>query len=219
MSITLTTSSCQMYTLRQLSRVRLEALHRFFDALPLDPYLEEKYRYRRFSRLRLVRGELVRLPHVPFVQRREHNPLLGEVVREYAELDDDLTSAEDFRRIVRGFLDQCAPLADGAEVGIHQIRIISERDLVGRPAPEGVHLDGFDYTGIFCVARRGIHGGETYLYESKEGEPIYRALLEPGDLLVFNDRSLYHYTTPVFTSEPRQGRRDVFILTAEMRPP
>lgn len=214
MSSTLTTCGRRMYSLQKLSQVRLGALHGFFDTLPLDPYLEEKYRFRRFSRLRLVCGELVPLPHTPFVQRREHNSLLGEVIREYAELDDYLTAVADFREIIRDFLEQCAPLPDGSEVGIHQIRVISERDLVGRPAPEGVHVDGFDYVGIFCVARHNISGGETCLYEAKEGEPVYRALLEPGDLLVFDDRSLYHYTTPIFASAPQQGRRDVFILTA-----
>jgi hypothetical protein len=43
-------------------------------------------------------------------------------------------------------------------------------------------------------------------------------MIEPGTLLVFDDRRLYHYTSPIFTSDSRQGRRDVFILTAGARP-
>jgi hypothetical protein len=218
MSSTLTATGGQLYSLQRLEQVKLDALHEFFDALPPDPYLAEEYRYRRFSRFRLAGGELVRLPHEPFMQKREHNPLLGEVSREYVELDAGLTSAEDFRRIVRDFVGQCEALPDGTEVGVHQIRVVSERALAGLPTPEGIHADGFDYVGIFCVDRSGVSGGETYLYEEKDGPPVYRTLLEPGDLLVFNDRGLYHYTSPILTPDARRGRRDVFILTAWMSP-
>jgi len=218
MSSTLTAAGGRLYSLQKLEQVRLEALHEFFDALPLDPYLAEQYRYRCFSRFRLAGGELARLPHEPFIQRREHNPLLGEVSREYVELDAGLTSAEDFRRILGDFLGRCESLPDGTEVGVHQIRVVSERALVGHPTPEGVHADGFDYVGIFCVGRRDVSGGETYLYESRDGPPVYRTLLEPGDLLVFDDRGLYHYTSPILAPDLRRGTRDVFILTARTSP-
>lgn len=161
----------------------------------------------------MTRGDLVQLPHQSFVQKSEYNVLLGDVERDYLELDSDLTATESFKNIVRRFLDGCRFLPDGSEIGVHQIRIISERDHVGRPSPEGVHIDGFDFVGIFCVERRDIKGGETYLYESKDGEPVYRTMLEPGDLLVFDDRQMYHYTAPIFT-DSLQGWRDVFILTA-----
>jgi hypothetical protein len=212
-SSALTATECRPYNLQRVARVELESLNKFFDTLPLDPYLKQKYRYRRFSRFRIVRDDLVHLPHQPFVQTSEYNVLLGGVVREYLELDADLTSTESFKRIVRHFVDDCRSLPDGSEVGVHQIRIISQRDLVGRPSPEGVHIDGFDFVGIFCVDRRDINGGETYLYESKDGEPVYRTMLEPGDMLVFDDRQMYHYTAPIFT-DSEQGWRDVFILTA-----
>jgi hypothetical protein len=207
-----------LYSLQRLKQVRLEALLEIFDALPLDPYLGEEYRYRCFSRFRLAGGELVQLPPEPFIQRSEHNPLLGGVSREYAELDADLTPAEDFRSILRDFLGQCESLPDETELGVHQIRVVSERGRVGRPTPEGIHADGFDYVGIFCVGRCDVSGGETYLYESKDGPPVYRTLLEPGDLLVFNDRGLYHYTSPILAPDTRRGTRDVFILTAWTSP-
>ncbi len=44
------------------------------------------------------------------------------------------------------------------EMGIHQIRVVASKDEQGEPAPEGIHKDGFDYVGIFCINRDGISG-------------------------------------------------------------
>ncbi len=207
---------CSMYSLQKLEHVNLDALRLFFDELPLDPYVGDKYRYRRFSSFQVSSEQLVQLPQQYFLQKKEYNKLLGDIRREYLPLDDKLTTAEDFRKLIHDFLSAYKNLPERTEMGIHQIRVVSSDMRPGYPAPEGIHIDGFDLVGIFCVDRSEITGGETYLYESRDGEPIYCTTLEPGDLLVFNDRKLLHYTSPIQTSSTACGKRDVFIFTAKV---
>jgi hypothetical protein len=201
------------FCLRSIDLRSLDVLRGFFDNLPLDPYLAEPYRSRRFSQFRVAPERLELLGHRFFVQAKEYNRLLGDVRRYYAELDEELTAVEDFRRIVFDFVETCHIPTREADVDVHQIKVISAVR-PGCPAPEGVHRDGFDYIGICCVSRDNIDGGETTLYEPGGSEPIYRKTLEPGELLVVNDRRLLHYTSPIEAADARGGARSVFILTA-----
>ena len=182
--------------------------------LPADPYLEGNYRLRRLSRFQLSESGLVKLPHNLFFQSQKYNPLLGDVVREYAELDDALTELEDFQKIVWEFFEFCKICSAPKEVGVHQIRIFADSQEIGQPAPEGIHRDGVDLVGIFCVNRERIEGGETHLYKSKDGNPIFSKILNPGELLTFNDHQFFHFTSIIKAISSREkGIRDVFVFT------
>lgn len=207
------------YRLQKLALGNLDALRGFFDGLPPDPYLAERYRSRRFSKFRVESENLWLMNHEVFVQAKEYNPLLGEVRREFMELDEGLTTRDEFKALILDFLKLCQIWPRKAEVGVHQIQITSSAQKLGYPAPEGLHQDGFDFIGIFCVSRDNINGGETALYEARNTEPIYRRVLEPGELLVIDDRLLLHYTSPIEASEHAGGARNVFILAASVVQP
>ncbi|MGK7875165.1 MAG: 2OG-Fe dioxygenase family protein [Xenococcaceae cyanobacterium] len=202
------------YALETLNSVNLDKIEYFFSDLPADPYLEGNYRFRGLSRFKLSDHRLVKFPHSLFFQSKEYNPLLGDVVREYSELDDALIELEDFQKIVLEFFEFCKLCSASQEVGVHQIRIVASPQEVGQPAPEGIHRDGVDLVGIFCVNRERIEGGETYLYKSKDGNPIFTKILNPGELLVFNDHQFFHFTSVIKAiSSQEKGIRDVFVLT------
>ena len=202
------------YALETLNSVNLDKIESFFGDLPVDPYLEGNYRFRRLSRFKLVDGCLVKLPHDSLFQSKENNPLLGNVVREYSELDDALSELEDFQKIIWEFFEFCKLCSDSNEVGVHQIRIVAHPQEIGQPAPEGIHRDGVDLVGIFCINRERIEGGETHLYKSKGSKPIFSKILNPGELLVFNDHQFFHFTSAVKAVSAREkGIRDVFVLT------
>ena len=202
------------YALERLNSVNLEKIASFFSALPVDPYLKGNYRFRRLSRFKLSDGRIVKFPHSLFFQSQEYNPLLGDVVREYLELDDQLIKLEDFQKVVGEFGDFCKVCGLPNELGVHQIRIVASSEEVEQPAPEGIHQDGVDLVGIFCVNRERIEGGETHLYKSKDGNPIFSKILNPGELLVFNDHQFFHFTSEVTAiSSEYKGIRDVFVLT------
>ena len=54
-------------------------------------------------------------------------------------------------------------------VEAHQFRI-DTTDGIGRPTPEGAHRDGVDFVAVVLVAREGIKGGETRVFEA-DGKP------------------------------------------------
>lgn len=206
-------NSFTSYALEALTTVDIDKLKPFFDDLPVDPYLKGSYRFRRLSHFRVEADRLVHLPHRLFFQTKDYNPLLGNVVREYPELADALIELEDFQKTVLEFFEFCKLCSTANEIGVHQIRITSSSQHMGSPAPEGIHRDGVDLVGIFCVQRRGVEGGETHLYRSRQEQPIFDKILNPGELLVFSDRQFFHFTSEIKTSSIKQGIRDVFVFT------
>lgn len=201
------------YTLEAITSINVQHLSQFFEHLPPDPYLEGNYRFRRLSHFQVVDDRLVTLPHRRLFQSKAYNPLLGDVAREYAELEDGLIQSEDFQKVIWEFFQFCQLCTKHKEIGVHQIRTTASSQKIGNPAPEGIHRDGVDLVGIFSVNRQGISGGETHLYKSKKEKPVFTKILNPGELLVFSDHQYFHYTSPVTTTDADEGVRDVFVLT------
>lgn len=201
------------YVLEMVTAVRVNKLKQFFAALPIDPYLTGNYRFRRLSHFQISGERLIRLPHRKLFQSKEYNPILGDVVREYAELDNRLIGSKDFQKIVWEFFQFCQLCTKFNEVAVHQIRTTASSQQIGNPAPEGIHRDGVNLVGIFSVNRAGIEGGETHLYRKKNDGPVFTKILSPGEFLVFRDEQYLHYTSPVKATTAGQGVRDVFVLT------
>lgn len=200
------------FALEKVASIELEAFKQFFSDLPLDPYIKGKYRYRRLSRFKVTANEIKKLPHGYFYQSKQYNPLLGDVRREFAELDDKLIELDEFKKLVWEFRSYCK-LTSAVEIGVHQIRITCSPSNFGNPAPEGIHRDGCDFVGIVSIARHNIEGGETHLYVAKKEKPVFNKILQPGELLLVNDRDYFHFTTPIEPTTAGEGTRDVFVLT------
>lgn len=201
------------YILEMLTAIKVEDLKQFFDQLPADPYLSGNYRFRRLSHFQIMGDRLVKLPHRRLFQSKQYNPLLGDVVREYEELDDRLIASEDFQKVVWEFFQFCQLCTTHTEVAVHQIRTTATSTQIGNPAPEGIHRDGVDLVGIFSVYRAGVEGAETHLYKDKKAAPILSKVLYPGEFLVFRDDQYFHYTSPIHASTDNSGVRDVFVFT------
>ncbi len=202
-----------MFTLRKVNSINPEGFKPFFEDLPIDPYIKGKYRSRRLSRFTVLGDKLFKLPHGYLFQSKEYNPLVGDVKREFVELDDALIELDIFKDLVLAFSDSCK-LHPEAEIGVHQIRTTCSPDNLGNPAPEGIHQDGTDFIGIFSVGRENIQGGETHLYTVKKEKPVFNKILNPGELLLVNDHEFFHFTTPIKPQIEAQGTRDVFVLTS-----
>ncbi|MFN6564126.1 MAG: 2OG-Fe dioxygenase family protein [Nostoc sp. ChiSLP01] len=202
-----------LFTLRKVNSINVEGFKPFFRNMPIDPYIKGNYRSRRLSRFIVAEDRLVKLPHGYLFQSKEYNPLLGDIKREFAELEDALIELDIFRNLVLAFHDSCK-LHPEAEIGVHQIRTICSPDNLGNPAPEGIHQDGTDFIGIFAVDRDNIQGGETHLYAAKREKPVFSKILNSGELLLVNDHDFFHFTTPIKPEIAAQGSRDVFVLTS-----
>lgn len=194
--------------------VDLAALRPSFDDLPIDHYIEGSFRRRRLSRFRGPADALEHLPHGAFMQSDYVNQLLGNIQREYAELDEALIANPSFLAFIGGI--QAFFGFDPADtvLGVHQIRITCSAEEQGEPAPEGIHQDGFDYITICCITRDGVEGAKTEFYRDPKGEPIFSQELQPGEVAYCDDRAIYHYTTPIHPAGDAPGHRDVFVVTA-----
>ncbi len=202
------------YKLQRLSSARTEVFSPFFANLPLDPYIEGTFRRRRFSRFQGELENLTRLEHKYFEQSSSVNKLAGGIKRDFAELEEGLVRLPEFQVLVSRFVDFSKIEPETTEIGIHQIRIVASPDQVGEPAPEGIHQDGFDFVGIFCISREHLFGAETHLYEHPSQAPIFAKELQPGEFVLVNDRKLYHFTTGIKPVGATEGTRDVFVMTA-----
>jgi hypothetical protein len=213
------------YSLETINTVNLEKIAHSFSNLPVDPYIKEKYRFRRLSSFKLVNNDLIKLPHTPLFQSKKYNRLVGNVVREFAELEQDLIKLPDFQSIVfefGEFCKQCFTIEQiqAKEISVHQIRTIANPEEIGCPAPEGIHRDGVELVGIFSVSRHQIEGAATSLYKDQKSEPIFNKILNPGEFIVFSDRGFFHFTSTIKALTAEVGTRDVFVLTYPgLRPP
>lgn len=201
------------YILEMVTAVQVEQIQPFFNDLPPDPYLAGNYRFRRLSHFQIDGDRLITLPHRRLFQSKHYNPLLGDVAREYAELDDRLIELADFQKVIWEFFQFCQLCTPHKEVAVHQIRTTATSQQVGNPAPEGIHRDGVDLVGIFSVNRARVEGAETHLYQDKKGSPVFTKVLNPGEFLIFRDDQYFHFTSPITAIAPEDGVRDVFVFT------
>ncbi|MBD2662974.1 hypothetical protein B6N60_00498 [Richelia sinica FACHB-800] len=202
-----------LFNLKKVNSINTEGFRPFFNDLPVDPYIKGQYRFRRLSRFLVSGDKLIKLSHGYLFQSQAYNPLLGDVKREFAELDDALIELDIFKNLILAFSDS-SKLHPEAEIGVHQIRTTCSPNNLGNPAPEGIHQDGTDFIGIFSVGRDNIQGGETHLYNAKKEKPVFNKILQPGELLLVNDHEFFHFTTPIKSQNPAPGTRDVFVLTS-----
>jgi 2OG-Fe dioxygenase len=82
------------------------------------------------------------------------------------------------------------------------------------------HHDHEEYVILYILDRIG-DGAETYLYKPEDvaedgqilGEPILTQQLNPGDMIIFEDRLFKHGTTPLVCPPGGSARRDALICT------
>lgn len=192
----------------------IQSLASSFNRLPLDPYIEGKFRRRRLSRFIAPKGQLRALPHQEFTQSNQYNHLLGNIRREYEELEADVAMSNQFIEMLNILATNLHLNLETSVLGVHQIRITVEKNHSGHPAPEGIHKDGFDYIAIICVNRTDIVGGHTELYKNPDEVPVFSKVLKTGQMLFVDDQYLFHYTSPVQPLD-QDGHRDVFVVTVK----
>ena len=95
----------------------------------------------------------------------------------------------------------------------------AEEELEGKTfthvSPEGVHQDGFDHIAMIGVERCNIEGGDLMAYVSKDSDPFLIHQLQPGEMLMLNDRELWHNATPIKRITATAGYGDWFVLCAK----
>ena len=193
----------------------LDALRPGWNDLPPDVHLKDggKYRRRRHASFIADGAALARVPHRAHWQPVEYNALHGGMERWFDPIADGTIAAPAWGKLI-GALAAVSSRLKGQRpwfVEAHQFRI-DTTDGIGRPTPEGAHRDGVDVVAVFLVAREGIKGGETRVFESDGPAGQRFTLTEPWSLLLLDDARVIHETTPI---QPLAagGHRDTLVVT------
>ncbi|WP_440682573.1 2OG-Fe dioxygenase family protein [Cysteiniphilum halobium] len=196
--------------------------HKFaesFDTLKRDPNMKsgDNYRHRAFAVGDISRGQISVSPHSEvFHQSKKLNKYQGGIDRNFPLVEMDVAQKV-AREMIMLHIYPKLPAYD-YHFGIHQIRIYTNDEVTGKPAPEGVHQDGFDYVTIICVDMQNVTGGNSLLVDINNHRHIYfNQVLKEGEMLLFNDRKYAHYASPIVPLLPGFGHRDVFVITMQIK--
>ncbi|MDE2606643.1 MAG: 2OG-Fe dioxygenase family protein [Burkholderiales bacterium] len=194
---------------------QLQALLPSWDDLPPDNYLKDGGRYRRRRHSCFVVDDewITQVPHRAHWQPVEYNALHGGMQRWFEPMEAQVVAQPAWPRLLQAM----ARVASGLKgprpwaIEAHQFRIDTEGG-IGRPTPEGAHRDGVDLVAVFLLARAGIKGGETRVFEAGGPAGQRFTLTEPWSLLLLDDERVIHETTPI-QPVAGPGHRDTLVLT------
>jgi len=191
-----------------------------WDALEVDPYLENRGRYRRRRHAVYTadaHGAIVRESHQPHYQSREYNELFGGIARWFEPVAPEIGAGPSLLTILsfcRALFGDLAPSVDRWRFEVHQFRIEARSDEPGQPTPEGVHRDGVDFVLVLLIQRINIASGTTTIH-GRDHRPLGSfTLADPFDAALVDDARVYHGVTPVIPIDPAQpAYRDVLVVT------
>ncbi len=87
-------------------------------------------------------------------------------------------------------------------IELHQFRIEASDGQMGKPTPEGVHRDGVDFVIVVMIKRVNIDSGATTIYDLDNQLVGEFTLRDSFDMVLVNDRKLYHGVTPITQLDP-----------------
>jgi hypothetical protein len=189
----------------------------YWNDLPPDRYLLDggRYRYRRHGCFvhDVSHGQLEQTPHRAHWQPTAYNALHGGIERWFEPIEPALVAAPAWHRLLTGLgalFARVSPV-DRWYIEAHQFRIDTAQG-VGRPTPEGAHRDGVDFVAVILVARRGVRGGETRVFEADGPRGLRFVMEQPWTAVLLDDVRVIHETTPIQPDGP-DGHRDTLVLT------
>ena len=194
-----------------------------WDDLPPDAHLRDggRYRYRRHGCFVVEGGRAEPVPHRAHWQPVEYNALHGGIERWFEPLPGSLQADPAWHRLLAGLAGTADVLraGEGASphrwfVEAHPFRIDCTGG-IGRPTPEGAHRDGVDLVVVVLVARTGIKGGETRVFDARGPQGLRFTLAEPWSALLLDDERVIHESTPIQPEADDGGpaHRDTLVLT------
>ncbi len=190
--------------------------------LPPDTFLKDGGRYRRRRHGCFVAtpadGKVQAVPHRAHWQPLDYNALHGGIERWFEPLHTAMAQAPAWRQLLCALAAHSAtlrgsPAAAPCYVEAHPFRI-DTTDGIGRPTPEGAHRDGVDLVVVILVARLGIKGGETRVFDARGPQGLRFTLTEPWSALLLDDERVIHESTPIQPLDSAAGgHRDTLVLT------
>lgn len=204
----------------QMPLSALAPLPAFWSDLPPDAYLLDggRYRRRRHSSF-IVDGDAVQcVPQRAHWQPVDYNALHGGLQRWFEPIAAEAQALPAWTQLLRSLARLCSQIKGARRwhVEAHQFRIDTAGG-IGRPTPEGAHRDGVDFVAVLLVARSGVKGGETRVFDATGPQGIRFTLTEPWTALLLDDERVIHETTPIQPVDASDGGapayRDTLVIT------
>jgi hypothetical protein len=189
----------------------------YWMRLPPDQYLRDggRYRQRRHGSF-IVEGDSVTpAPHRAHWQPVEYNALHGGIERWFQPLETGFVAEPLWQRLLAMLAQRARALRPARTfyTEAHQFRIDTAGG-IGRPTPEGAHRDGVDLVAVMLIARSGVKGGETRVFDADGPAGQRFTMHEPGQMLLLDDARVIHESTPIQPTEAsRVGHRDTLVVT------
>jgi hypothetical protein len=193
-------------------------LRPFWQHLPPDQHLKDggRYRRRRHGCWTLDGDALQSAPHRAHWQSLDYNALHGGIERWFEPIEAAMAAAPAWLHLLRRLGDTASRLRGPQPwfIEAHPFRI-DTTDGIGRPTPEGAHRDGVDLVAVMLLARQGIKGGETRVFDANGPHGQRFTLTEPGSLLLLDDQRVVHEATPIQPAAGGQtaAYRDTLVIT------
>jgi hypothetical protein len=213
----------------------------YWMRLAPDQYLRDggRYRQRRHGSFVVEGNTVTAAPHRAHWQPVEYNALHGGIERWFQPLETGFVAEPLWQRLLAMLAQRATALrgsglapktrsASAPEGGApalgrpgggtfyteaHQFRIDTAGG-IGRPTPEGAHRDGVDLVAVMLIARSGVKGGETRVFDADGPAGQRFTMNEPGQMLLLDDARVIHETTPIQPTEAnRVGHRDTLVIT------
>jgi hypothetical protein len=213
----------------------------YWNRLAPDQYLRDggRYRQRRHGSFVIEGDHVAAAPHRAHWQPVEYNALHGGIERWFQPLETSLVADALWQRLLLMLAQRASALrgknpapktrsASAPQGGTpalgrpgggtfyteaHQFRIDTAGG-IGRPTPEGAHRDGVDLVAVMLIARTGVKGGETRVFDADGPAGQRFTMNEPGQMLLLDDARVIHETTPIQPTEAnRIGHRDTLVIT------
>jgi hypothetical protein len=199
------------FAIIDLSSISAEIL-KSYENLPVDKYIGNFTRYRRFDQYRLSRGDgdgwnFDMLPHRDYMGFKQFNPVAGGIRRIYEPLEADLTP------VIKVGIDALElDTSEDWQINVHQYRTRATPEKPGELTPEGIHQDGHEFVMIAVLSRHNVSGGVTRLWRLGADEPFWTGTILAGQAILLDDRAIAHDATDVFAENGEPGYRDIFIV-------
>jgi hypothetical protein len=191
-----------------------------WNRLPPDAHLKDGGHYRKRRHACFIQelpgGALTQVPHRAHWQPTDYNALHGGFERWFEPVEPAVAEAPAWTDLLASLgklFAQVRPVPRWY-IEAHQFRIDTAGG-VGRPTPEGAHRDGVDFVVVLLVARHGVKGGETRVFDANGPDGVRFVMQEPLTTLLLDDARVIHETTPILPGDgpAEDGYRDTLVLT------
>jgi len=182
-------------------------------------------RYRRYSDFEYhpATGELRQLEHRPYIQSETHNKYVGGLERHFADFGAEVMASPVLRSLIDldfGVYKHVIPAEVHDKVWqcqIHQIRIEIKSGCTIEITPEGIHCDGYPFSGVHFWGKANVSGAQSQLFDADE-RPVAATTYENVlDTTFFLDREMKHYVTPARADDGQgQAYRQIIAISFSM---